>query len=139
MDVVKQCMKILFSAYRIGDFSDPDGFLAQLGVVLERYPEWVVRRITDPRTGIQTKSRFPPAIAEVVSACEAAYSATRYAEQWDARVQDQLAERAEAYTPKAPPPPRGKIVTCAQAQEMQASGAKIHGVFDKDRQIPYRG
>src|SRR3990167_3099534 len=64
-------MNLLLSAYRRDDYADPMGFLAQLGVILSKYPPAVVERITDPMTGLQRKLKFPPSIAEVVEACEA--------------------------------------------------------------------
>lgn len=63
--------KMIFSAYRRDEFADPDGFVLQLGLVLERYADTVIQTVTDPRTGIQRRSKFPPSIAEVVEACEA--------------------------------------------------------------------
>ena len=65
-------MRILFAAYRRDDFADPEGFIAQLGMVLEGYEQHVIYAVTDPRTGIQRTSKFPPSIAEVVDACDAA-------------------------------------------------------------------
>jgi hypothetical protein len=67
--ITKQ-VKVLFSAYRRDDFADPEGFVAQLGVVLEKYDPAVIVAVTDPRTGLQRKSDFPPSIAKVVAACE---------------------------------------------------------------------
>jgi hypothetical protein len=43
----------------------------QLGMVLERYPDAVIRDVTSPLTGIQRRSKWPPSIAEVVEACDA--------------------------------------------------------------------
>lgn len=63
--------KVLLSAYRRDDLADPDGFVAQLGVVLEDYPDAVIIAVTDPRTGLQRRSKWLPTIAEVVEACEA--------------------------------------------------------------------
>lgn len=60
---------MLFSAYRRDDFADPEGFVAQLGVILCQYPEEVVTYITSPLTGIQRRSKWPPTISEVVDAC----------------------------------------------------------------------
>lgn len=60
----------LFSAYRRDDFADPEGFVVQLGTVLCDFPEDVVDFITSPRTGIQRRSKWPPTISEIVSACE---------------------------------------------------------------------
>lgn len=72
-----RCQRVLFSAYRTDQYADPDGFLTSLGAVLEQYPNEVVIYVTDPRTGVQRGQKFPPTIAEIVTACEdrAAYLA----------------------------------------------------------------
>jgi hypothetical protein len=62
--------KILFSSYRQDQFADEEGFLSSLVMVLAEYPEEVIRHITDPRTGIQRACKWPPTIAEIVTACE---------------------------------------------------------------------
>ncbi len=61
---------MLFSAYRKDDFSDPEGFVTQLGVILGDFPEEVVTYITSPKTGLQRRSKWPPTISEVITACE---------------------------------------------------------------------
>ncbi len=61
---------MLFSCYRQDQFQDPEGFLASLGLVLEQYPDEVIKHVTDPRTGIQRRSKWPPSIAEIVEACD---------------------------------------------------------------------
>lgn len=38
---------------------------------MEQYPDEVVIHVTDPRTGAQRGLKFPPTIAEIVSACDA--------------------------------------------------------------------
>lgn len=60
----------VYGSYRKDDFADPDSFLAQLGMVLERYPDQIIRDITSPLTGVQRRSKFPPTIAEVVVMCD---------------------------------------------------------------------
>ncbi len=62
--------QLVFAAYRRDDFADPHGFVAQLGMVLESYPDSVIGHITSPRTGIQRTSKFPPTIAEIVEAAD---------------------------------------------------------------------
>jgi hypothetical protein len=62
---------MLFGAYRADQYADPDGFMVLLGMVLEQYSGEIVVYVTDPRTGVQRGSVFPPSIAEVVSACDA--------------------------------------------------------------------
>ena len=42
-----------------------------LTALLGTYPEWVVRAVCDPRSGLPAKSKFFPTLCEVRSACEA--------------------------------------------------------------------
>jgi hypothetical protein len=65
-----QGMKALFSAYRLDQYSDPEGFYVNIGLVLEQYPIDTIRFVTDPRTGIQRTHEWPPSVANVVPACE---------------------------------------------------------------------
>jgi hypothetical protein len=43
----------------------------QLGMVLERYSDGIIDYATNPISGIQRVSKWPPSIAEVVSHCDA--------------------------------------------------------------------
>jgi hypothetical protein len=61
----------LIGAYRKDDFADPESYLLQLGMVLERYPQEVIETVTSPFTGLQSRKNFPPTIAEVTEACNA--------------------------------------------------------------------
>lgn len=70
-EMILRCQLRLFAAYRTDQYADPDGYVASLGMVLEQYPEDVVDFITNPRTGIQRTSKFPPTISEIVQACDA--------------------------------------------------------------------
>lgn len=44
--------------------------MTSLGAVLEQFPDEVIVYITDPRTGIQRRSKWPPTISEVIEAAE---------------------------------------------------------------------
>lgn len=44
--------------------------MVSLGAVLEQFPDEVITYISDPRTGIQRRSEWPPTISKVVDACE---------------------------------------------------------------------
>src|ERR1700694_4013390 len=68
--VVVQRLIVLFSAYRLDQYSDPEGFKINIGLVLEQYPIDTIRFVTDPRTGIQRTHEWPPSVANVVTACE---------------------------------------------------------------------
>lgn len=68
--LILRCQKILFAAYRIDQYADPEGFMVSLGAVLEQFPDEVIVYITDPRTGIQRRSKWPPTISEVIECGE---------------------------------------------------------------------
>jgi len=57
---------MVYGSYRKDDFADPENFLAQLGMVLERYADAVIERVSDPRNpdSLQRRCKFPPSIAE---------------------------------------------------------------------------
>ena len=68
--LILQRQRILFSAFRTDQYSDPEGYLASLGMVLEQYPDDVIVCVTDPRTGVQRHCKWPPTISEIVEACD---------------------------------------------------------------------
>ena len=63
---------MVLSAYRRDDYSDPDSFVMQVALNLERFPAAVIEYVTDPLTGIQSRCKWPPSVAEMVEACRAA-------------------------------------------------------------------
>lgn len=68
---ITQQARLIFSAYRRDDFADPDGFVLQLGMVLERYPDAVISEVSHPLTGIQRRHKGrPPDIAAIVEECD---------------------------------------------------------------------
>lgn len=71
-DHILSCQRRLFDSYRADQFPNPQAFKDNLGLVLSQYPDDVIDLVTDPRTGLQRKHTWPPAIAEIVAACDAA-------------------------------------------------------------------
>lgn len=63
-------MKRLFSAYRLDQYPDPDGFMANCALLMSEYPDVVLSYVTDPRTGVQRRQVFPPSPAEIAKACD---------------------------------------------------------------------
>lgn len=107
-DWITSRSSILFSAYRRDDFADPNGFLAQLNVVLEGYSDAVVNEITSPKTGLQRRSKFIPTIAEVVEACDAEMARLeriRRLSEWKTAPRDARASqhRANVFVPADSP------------------------------------
>ncbi len=65
-----RCQKILFGSYRADQYADAESFMNSLGAVLEQFPDEVIVYVTDPRTGIQRRSKWPPTVSEILEACE---------------------------------------------------------------------
>src|SRR5262245_26832987 len=82
---IAQRARMVLGAYRKDDFADPDSFLLQLGMVLERYDDGTIEHATSPLTGIQRESKFPPTIAEMVEFCDEVVRRQNYTAQYDAR------------------------------------------------------
>lgn len=61
----------MLGAYRKGEANDPDVWAASIVAILATYPEDIVWRVTDPRTGLAGKSQFMPSAYDVRTACEA--------------------------------------------------------------------
>jgi hypothetical protein len=92
---IRKCAQQILSSYRRDDFADPDGYLVQLGMVLERYDDAVIRAVTSPLTGIQRSCKFPPSIAEFVEFIDEHIRRTSYVANFDEQAQKQLVEREE--------------------------------------------
>ena len=85
--------QMVFGSYRRDDFADPENFLLQLGMVLERYSDKVIETVTSPLSGIQRECKFPPSIAEFVEFCDEIQRRSTFTARWDAQAEKQLAER----------------------------------------------
>ena len=64
--------RLMLGCYPNGRANDPDTYVAAVAAILSEYPQAVVQRVTDPRTGIARKVKFLPSIAELSEACERA-------------------------------------------------------------------
>lgn len=67
---ISEKSRLIFSAYRRDEFADPETFLAQLGLILERYRDEIVDAVSSPFTGIQRRYKTPPSIAAIVESCD---------------------------------------------------------------------
>jgi hypothetical protein len=118
---------LLMSAYRKADYHNPAGFIATIGAILEQYDQAIVEYVTDPRTGIQRRLKWPPSPAEVVEAC-------------DAEIIHR--EKISRYSSMPPPLPRltGSRLSVEQSYDvMVKKHGRPHGVFEVSRQLTYRG
>ena len=83
--------------YRKADYHNPEAFMMQAAMNLMRFPKEVIEYVSAPTTGIQTRSKWPPSLAEIVEACVAE-------QNWCEKVARYSAMGPK--TMKALPPPR---------------------------------
>jgi hypothetical protein len=72
MEVAETCQSRLFSAYRLDQYSDPEGYMAQVAAIFSQYNDAVLMRATDPfrRDCIQRTYKFPPSLQEITEALD---------------------------------------------------------------------
>jgi hypothetical protein len=112
---------MIFSAYRRDDFAEPELFLTQLGAVLEKYSDVIVNQVTNPYTGIQRQSKFPPTIAEVVDLCD--YEVER-------------ADRLKRYAAMRPEPRPGRAPAESFANVFMASDHPEYAAWAEKARAP---
>ena len=69
-ETATQRAHLLMACYRKDDATNPEIYAAALTSVLCCYSEEIVRHVTDPRTGIASRDKWLPSIAEVRAACD---------------------------------------------------------------------
>jgi hypothetical protein len=96
----------MYGCYRKAEADDATIFLDAAAAILSDYPDEVILLVTDPRTGIPGKLKWPPQPSEVKEACEAAMAPIRRlleAEDRERRIAAQLAQRALEPPPESKP------------------------------------
>jgi hypothetical protein len=61
---------LMFGCYRKSEASDPEVYAAATSAILSEYPQEVIDYITDPRTGLPSRSQWLPSVFEVRRACD---------------------------------------------------------------------
>src|SRR5882672_12913102 len=61
---------ILVGCFRKADAGDPEIYTAAVVAVLSRYPVEVAAAVTEPATGLPSRLKWLPSIAEITEACE---------------------------------------------------------------------
>jgi hypothetical protein len=89
-----RCAEILLGCYRSGEASDPELYIRSIVRVLADYPVEVMRRVTDPLTGLPRRVQWLPSASEVARACEEIFGPQRWAAEWDRKARETLAARA---------------------------------------------
>lgn len=117
-------LEMVLSGYRKADYHDPKAFALQVAMNLEKYPAEVIEYVTSPTTGIQTRSQWPPTLAEIVKACQAE--------------QDHLNLLAKySNSPRSERLPAPKFSVAESYETMVEKYGRPFGPFEKGRQLPY--
>jgi hypothetical protein len=113
--------RIMLGCYRDWGDRDPEIYTRAIVSVLARYPECVAIAVTEPATGIPSKIKRQPEIADVVEACE-----TEMAPIFRQYQRDRIeGERRRAL----PAPPKGPKMTI---EEMEAKwGRKLRNLLPR--------
>ena len=93
MTEVGELAKLLLGCYRTGDANDPAIYSGAVIAVLSDYPLDIIRAVVDPRSGLPSRSKWLPTVAEIKEACETLHRPRRDAIDREARERRQLAER----------------------------------------------
>jgi hypothetical protein len=92
---------LLMASYRLNDYQNPKGFLLTMCSILEDYPPAIVEYVTDPKTGVQRRCKWPPTPAELVEACAA-----------EIAFRTKVAQNSSLLpVPQLPKPPKGSGIT----------------------------
>ena len=117
--------KQLFGCFRRGHANDPDTYAAAIAAVLTRFAPEVVAYVTDPRTGLPSRSNWLPTVYEVRLACEERAAEIEWPSRRDALERQQLAERERYEKQRANAPTRAEI----EAKLGRAIGNRLRAAY----------
>jgi len=89
----KRGARRLLGCYRTGDANDPETYIAAVVSVLARYPDSVIRDVTEPATGLPAKLKWLPSISEIREECDILAARIARREQLDRELAEQFAAR----------------------------------------------
>lgn len=93
---------ILMGCYRKSDANDPEIYTSAVVSVLMRYSAEVAIAVTEPATGLPSRLKWLPSIADLVEACEDGAEAERETRRsrHDDAVRETMVRRVEDLRPK---------------------------------------
>jgi len=95
VETALQRAQILLGCYRKDDAADPETYAGAVAAVLAEYTTDIVRRVTDPRTGLPSRMQWLPSVKEVRDACDELEQRERSIAAAAALQEKQLRERRE--------------------------------------------
>jgi hypothetical protein len=85
--------KLLAGCYRKAEASDPETYAGAIAAILSNYPPDIVQQVTDPRSGLPSRSQWLPTVKEVRDACDAIAEHQAAALERERRIAEQFAAR----------------------------------------------
>lgn len=122
---------------------DPAGYITALGEIFSEFPRWAGERAIVQMA--EANPDFPPTGPRLRMTLADIVSPYRYAAEWDARADKQIAERKLLEAQPTPTQPenkeeRGQIYDATQFHDAVAKHGRPIGVFETTgRKVPYRG
>ena len=83
----------LLGCYRTGDANDPEVYISGVVAVLSRYSIEIIREVTEPATGLPSKSNWLPTIAEIRKECDLLEERAKRKVYLARQLEQQFAER----------------------------------------------
>ncbi len=99
----------MFACWRKTDADTPEVFLDAAVAILSDYPDEIIIKVTDPRTGLPSKLKWPAQPSEVREACEDLMQPIRAAKRWNDIAAEQEAERQRFEGARARAPTQAEI------------------------------
>lgn len=88
-------VRMMYGCYRRSESYDPEIFAAAAAAVLSDYSLDIVDYVTDPRTGLPSRLKWPPEAQEIRSACDALQAEREQSLRRERLIAAQLAEREQ--------------------------------------------
>lgn len=120
---------------------DPEGYIAAMIAVMAEYPEWAGQRLIIKVD--EENVEFPPPVPKLRKWLDEAIAPYRFAQEWEARTKAQLQERKALEAPDSDQHQAAErdLAQTYDAKHFTGAVAKHGrptGVFEADRQVPYK-
>lgn len=90
-----RAVRVMYGFYRKSEAFDPNIFSVGAAAVLEKYPLDVVDLVTDVRTGLPSRMKFPPEVKDIRDACNQIMEERERRQRRNGTLRKQFAERDE--------------------------------------------
>jgi hypothetical protein len=138
--MISRQVSIMLAGYRAADFNDPSIAYAQFGSVLENYSDATIAYVTSPLTGVQSRCKFLPTIADLKEACEAVKEKDNARYKSSRAVEETLARRKPDINYPAPKTGPGRCANLFVGKGMpryEEMAERTNGADPKDFRWDY--